>query len=59
MFSVRNGKAQAVPSIFGSSMPNRDNIMTQIIDKVVKVTPQNPPIPLPQKKDAVNPKGYR
>jgi len=33
--------------------------MTQIIDKVVKVTPQDRQIPLPLNKDAIDPKGYK
>jgi hypothetical protein len=56
MFSVKQGVVRAVPSIFGSSIPNRDNVMTQITDKVIKVRQQ----PLPtSSRDALNPNGYR
>lgn len=55
MFSVKQGVVRVVPSIFGSSIPNRDNVMTQITDKVIKVRQQ----PLPtSSRDALNPNGY-
>lgn len=59
MFSIRNGVVEAVPFVFGSSLPNRDNIMTQIIDKVVLVKQEAPPKPLPINKDDLNINGYR
>ncbi len=55
MFSITEGVVRAVPSIFGSSIPNRENVMTQISDKVVKVKQQAQPNTM---KDAVNANGY-
>jgi len=55
MFSVTQGVVRQVPSIFGSSVPNRENVMTKIVDKVVKIKQQPQPS---SSKDAVNPNGY-
>ncbi len=55
MFSIADGVVRQVPSVLGSSVPDRENVMTQITDEAIEVKQQ------PHQnisKDVVDPYGY-
>jgi len=58
MFTVTNNVAQAVPSIFGSFVANRANVLTMVKDKVIYDEDVDEVDHKNKSSDAVNPNGY-